>query len=29
LAVGYRASDDKYQYLPKVRKNPEDLFIKF
>ena len=29
LAVGYRASDDKYQYLPKVRKSPEDLFIKF
>jgi len=29
LAVGYRSSDDKYQFLPKVRKSPEDLFINF
>ena len=29
LAVGYRASEDKYQYLPKVRKKSEDLFLKY
>ncbi|HAH25706.1 MAG TPA: NAD(P)H-dependent oxidoreductase [Prolixibacteraceae bacterium] len=27
LALGYRSEEDKYQYLTKVRKSTEDLFI--
>ncbi len=27
LAVGYRSKEDKYQYLPKVRRSKEELFV--